>query len=70
MDSRRCGECRFLVQTHPEQVFHRCLFWCGPGPRELGAERMHGRAYVETHCHMQPWAEACDWWLPRIGESK
>lgn len=37
----------------------------------FGAERMMGRNYAVTHCHMQPWATACDWWLRKeIGESK
>ena len=66
-----CGECEYLVQTSPEQVFHRCRFWCGSACVSYGAERLMGRQYAEIHCHMQPWATACDWWLRReIGESK
>jgi hypothetical protein len=37
----------------------------------FGAERMMGRNYAVTHCHMQPSATACDWWLRKeIGERK
>lgn len=43
----------------------RCKFWCGEH------HSVHDQHYVETHCHMQPWATACDWWLRKeIGESK
>lgn len=67
--ARTCGECEYLVQTHPEQVFHRCRFWCGSMCTTFGAERMMGRNYAVTHCHMQPSASACDWWLRKeIGE--
>ena len=71
MAARTCGECEYLVQTHPEQVFMRCRFWCGSMCTTFGAERMMGRNYAVTHCHMQPWATACGWWLRKeIGESK
>ncbi len=62
---RTCGECAYLERTSPEQVFQRCRFWCGEH------RSVHDTGYVETHCHMQPWAQACDWWLRKeIGEGK
>lgn len=62
---RTCGECAYLERTSAEQVFLRCRFWCG------NHHSVHDQHYVETHCHMQPWATACDWWLRKeIGESK
>ena len=46
-------------------MFLRCRFWC------WNHHSVHDQHYVETHCHMQPWAQACDWWLRKeIGESK
>lgn len=62
---RTCGECAYLERTSVEQVFLRCRFWCGEH------YSVHDMGYVETHCHMQPWAPACDWWLRKeIGEDK
>jgi hypothetical protein len=68
---RTCGECAYLERTSPEQVFLKCRFWCGNLCHALGAEELHGSKYAVAHCHMQPWATACDWWLRKeIGESK
>lgn len=59
MALHNCGECRHLVRTHPEQVFLKCRFWCGSMHYTLKAAQVLGRDYAVTHCHMQPWAEAC-----------
>ena len=68
---RTCGECDYLTRTNPEQVFLKCRFWCGGLHYALRAARMLGSDYAVTHCHMQPWAEACPFWLRKeIGESK
>lgn len=59
MALHNCGECRHLVRTHPEQVFLLCTFWASGTPEMRGVAKEYGQTYMATHCHMQPWAEAC-----------
>ena len=69
--AQTCGECSYLVQTHPEQRFLLCTFWASGTPDLKGVAKAYGEGYIQTHCHMQPSASACPFWLRKeIGESK
>lgn len=49
----RCGSCRHLTRTSPDQVFLRCEWHCA----EPGGDLLR--------CHVQPWAPACTHYIPK-----
>lgn len=62
---RNCGSCDYLRRTSPEQVFLLCEFWSAERPPIPDVFRKFGHEYVVTHCHMQPEAPACPFWVNR-----
>lgn len=65
MALHNCGDCEYLTRTHPEQVFLKCRFWCGNLHYTLKAAQLLGNGYAVTHCHMQPEATACPFFLAK-----
>lgn len=60
-----CAECKYLTRTSPGQVFLLCRFWAAPRFPVPYAGAAMGRDYVVTHCHVQPHAPACPFFVAR-----